>query len=56
MCERLGAAATPVVLTRGARPRRPADPIVVQVDRPFLLAVRHARSGAIHFLPQVAHP
>jgi len=28
----------------------------VDVDRPFLLAVRHARSGAIYFLAQVARP
>jgi serpin B len=51
-----GAAATAVVMSRGFRPARPAEPIVVHVDRPFLLAVRHARSGAIYFLAQVARP
>ena len=41
---------------RGASPRKPADPIVVTVDRPFLLAVRHTRSKAVYFLAQVARP
>ncbi|SFR24307.1 serpin B [Lentzea waywayandensis] len=51
-----GAAATAVVKSRGASPRKPVDPIAVQVDRPFLVAVRHARSKAIYFLAQVARP
>ena len=34
----------------------PTEPIVVTVDRPFLLAVRHARSGALYFLAQIARP
>ncbi|MGW4209709.1 serpin family protein [Lentzea sp. NPDC004789] len=50
-----GAAATAVMISRGARPNR-RDPIVVTVDRPFLLAVRHARSKAIYFLAQIACP
>jgi serine protease inhibitor len=29
---------------------------VVQVDRPFLLVVRHAESKAVYFLAQVARP
>ncbi|MEU3647035.1 serpin family protein [Lentzea sp. NPDC034063] len=51
-----GAAATAVRMTRGGRSRAPQDPIVVRVDRPFLVAVRHARSGALYFLAQVARP
>ena len=51
-----GAAATAVVMTRGLRSVPPSDPIVVQVDRPFLLAVRHARSKVIYFLAQIANP
>jgi serpin B len=50
-----GAAATAVMITRGARTNH-RDPIVVTVDRPFLLAVRHARSKAIYFLAQIARP
>jgi hypothetical protein len=51
-----GAAATAVMIGRRARPSRRADPIVVQVDRPFLLAVGHTRSKAIYLLAQVARP
>ncbi|MDX8050069.1 serpin family protein [Lentzea sp. BCCO 10_0798] len=50
-----GAAATAVVMTRGRSGPGP-DPIVVDVDRPFLVAVRHARAKAIYFLAQVATP
>ncbi|MFI6100219.1 serpin family protein [Lentzea sp. NPDC051213] len=50
-----GAAATAITF-RTVSVEMPAEPIVVQVDRPFLLAVRHARSGAIYFLAQVASP
>ncbi len=50
-----GAAATAVMIRPGRSPR-PTDPVVVTVDRPFLLAVRHARSKAIYFLAQVARP
>ncbi|SDP60419.1 serpin family protein [Lentzea jiangxiensis] len=50
-----GAAATAVTF-RTVSFEIPADPVVVDVDRPFLLAVRHARSGAIYFLAQVARP
>lgn len=50
-----GAAATAVTF-RTVSVEIPEDPIVVNVDRPFLLAVRHTRSGAIYFLAQVAHP
>ncbi|WP_312877882.1 serpin family protein [Lentzea indica] len=50
-----GAAATAVTF-RTVSLEIPTEPIVVTVDRPFLLAVRHARSGAIYFLAQVARP
>ncbi|RDI20233.1 serpin family protein [Lentzea flaviverrucosa] len=50
-----GAAATAVTF-RTVSMEIPVDPIVVTVDRPFLVAVRHARSGAIYFLAQVATP
>lgn len=50
-----GAAATAVTF-RTVSIEIPADPLVVEVDRPFLLAVRHARSGALYFLAQVARP
>lgn len=50
-----GAAATAVTF-RTVSFEIPTDPIVVTVDRPFLLAVRHARSKAIYFLAQIARP
>ncbi len=50
-----GAAATAVTF-RTVSIEIPVDPIVVTVDRPFLLAVRHAGSKAIYFLAQVARP
>jgi serpin B len=50
-----GAAATAITF-RTVSFEIPADPVVVNVDRPFLLAVRNARSGAVYFLAQVARP
>ncbi|MFD4670091.1 serpin family protein [Lentzea sp. NPDC058450] len=50
-----GAAATAITF-RTVSFEIPTDPVVVTVDRPFLLAVRHARSGEIYFLAQVARP
>lgn len=50
-----GAAATAVTF-RTVSFEIPAEPIVVDVDRPFLLAVRHARSKAVYFLAQIARP
>ncbi|MET9231293.1 serpin family protein [Lentzea sp. NPDC003310] len=50
-----GAAATAVTF-RTVSFEIPEDPVVVTVDRPFLLAVRHAGSGAVYFLAQVARP
>jgi serine protease inhibitor len=50
-----GAAATAVTF-RTVSLELPTEPIVVTVDRPFLLVVRHARSKAIYFFAQVARP
>ncbi|ANZ35338.1 hypothetical protein BBK82_03800 [Lentzea guizhouensis] len=50
-----GAAATAITF-RTVSIEIPADPVVVNVDRPFLLAVRNARSGAVYFLAQVTQP
>ena len=50
-----GAAATAITF-RTVSIEIPADPVVVHVDRPFLLAVRNARSGAVYFLAQVTRP
>lgn len=49
-----GAAATAVTVGRGAAAA--ATPIVVRVDRPFLLAIRHYASGVVYFLARVTHP
>lgn len=32
------------------------DPVTVRVDRPFLLLVRHAESGAVYFFARVTRP
>ncbi len=50
-----GAAATAVVMRLTSL--MPAEPArTVRVDRPYLLLVRHADTGAIYFLAQVAKP
>ncbi|MFC6090580.1 serpin family protein [Saccharothrix lopnurensis] len=50
-----GAAATAVVMRMTSFiPDEPAR--VVRVDRPYLLLVRHAVTGAVYFLAQVARP
>lgn len=51
------AAATAVIMMRAAAilPQKP-KPIVVRVDRPFLLAIQHRASGACLFLGQIADP
>jgi serine protease inhibitor len=50
-----GAAATAVVMRMTSFV--PAEPArTVRVDRPYLLLVRHADTGAIYFLAQVAKP
>jgi serpin B len=32
------------------------EPVAVTVDRPFLLLVRHAGTGAVYFLARVVEP
>ncbi len=51
------AAATAVIMMRASAilPQKP-KPIVVRVDRPFLLAIQHRTSGACLFLGQIADP
>ena len=50
-----GAAATAITF-RMTSIEMPAEPITVRVDRPYLLLVRHASSGAVYFLAQVVDP
>ena len=49
-----GAAAT--ALTMRLTSMMIDDPVAVTVDRPFLLLVRHAGTGALHFLARVVEP
>lgn len=50
-----GAAATAVTFRTVSIEIEP-DPIVVSVDRPFLLLVRHAKTGAIYFMARIVRP
>ncbi|GAB3569993.1 serpin family protein [Amycolatopsis endophytica] len=50
-----GAAATAVMI-RTLSMVRPSDPVEVRVDRPFLLLVRHARTGVVYFFARVVEP
>ncbi|MGW3966920.1 serpin family protein [Amycolatopsis sp. NPDC005003] len=49
-----GAAATALVMRLTSM--MIADPVAVTVDRPFLLLVRHAGTGALYFLARVVEP
>ncbi|GAA4550971.1 serpin family protein [Amycolatopsis samaneae] len=49
-----GAAATAV--TMRLMSLMPGDPVAVSVDRPFLLLVRHAGTGAVYFFARVVQP
>ncbi|QKV74836.1 serpin family protein [Amycolatopsis sp. Hca4] len=49
-----GAAATALVMRLTSM--MIADPVAVTVDRPFLLLVRHAATGALYFLARVVEP
>lgn len=51
-----GAAATALAMVRAAAMLSPPRPREVRVDRPFLLLVRHQRTGAIYFLARVTRP
>lgn len=50
-----GAAATAVLIRKMALARA-ADPIVLHVDRPFLLLVRHRATGVLYFMARVTNP
>jgi serine protease inhibitor len=50
-----GAAAT-AVLMRLSAVIREEPPVVVRVDRPFLLVVRHVDTGVVYFLSRVVEP
>lgn len=51
-----GAAATAVIVAMRALVKPPPEPMLVEVDRPFLLLIRHQRTGAIYFLARVTDP
>jgi serine protease inhibitor len=50
-----GAAATAVMMVRTSF-MAPPRPVEMRVDRPFLVLVRHERSGAVYFLARVTRP
>lgn len=49
-----GAAATAATMRLVSMPV--GEPVAVEVDRPFLLLVRHARTGACYFLSRIVEP
>ncbi|GAB2756767.1 serpin family protein [Amycolatopsis magusensis] len=49
-----GAAATAAMIRMVSMPM--GDPVQVRVDRPFLLLVRHAGTGAVYFLARITDP
>lgn len=51
-----GAAATAMLMMPTSAVIEPEAPVVVRVDRPFLLLVRHRSSGAVYFLARVTDP
>ena len=50
------AAATAVVMFAASAVRRPAEPVEVRVDHPFIFAIQHRASGACLFLGHVVDP
>jgi serpin B len=50
------AAATAVAMRTLAMPMEPAQPIVVRVDHPFLLAIQHRDTGACLFIGHMTDP
>ena len=50
-----GAAAT-VVVMRSMSMVTPSEPVVVDVDRPFLVVVRHRQTGVPYFIARIVHP
>lgn len=51
-----GAAATAAIVAMRALLTPPAEPLLVEVDRPFLLLIRHQRTGVSYFLTRVTDP
>lgn len=51
-----GAAATAMAIAGRALGPPPAEPLLVEVDRPFLLLVTHRSTGSIYFLARVTDP
>jgi serine protease inhibitor len=51
-----GAAATAIVAVEPMVLVAEPNPVTVRVDRPFLLLVRHPRTGVIYFLTRVVRP
>jgi serpin B len=49
-----GAAATAIMMRMVSMPT--ARPVELQVDRPFLLVVRHKETGVVYFLARVVDP
>lgn len=49
-----GAAATAAMMRLVSAPA--GEPVTVEVNRPFLLLVRHRASGAVYFLARVTEP
>ena len=50
------AAATAAMMTFSAMPAEPKKPIVFRADHPFILLIRHEKSGAILFMGRLADP
>jgi len=51
-----GATATAMVVAMRALATPATEPLLVEVDRPFLLLIRHCRTGVIYFLARVTDP
>ena len=50
------AAATAVAMAATSAMRKPAEPVEVRVDHPFLFAIQHRASGACLFLGHLTDP
>lgn len=51
-----GAAATAMIVAMRGLATPTVPPLLVEVDRPFLLLIRHRRTGMIYFLARVTDP
>ncbi len=50
------AAATAVIMVFGVAPSKPEQVMEMRIDRPFIFAIRHTRTGTILSLGQVLDP